>query len=61
MFSRKIKLTEKELNAKLNQSFLKGYNSGYNAGLNEGLFGKYTPNQIREVLGLNPIIEKSGD
>jgi hypothetical protein len=61
MFSRKIKLTEKELNAKLNQSFLKGYNSGYNAGVIDGLFKKHTPNQLRELLGLNPIIEKLGE
>lgn len=61
MFSKKIKLTEKELNEKLNQSFLKGYHSGYTAGLTEGVFNSHTPNQLREILGLNLIIEKSGD
>ena len=55
---RKIKLTEMELNAKLNKALIDGYNKGYDAGLREGLFQKNTPNQIREILGLPPIKEK---
>ena len=57
MFSRKIKLTEKELNAQINRSYLEGYNQGYDAGVRDEMFSKSTPNQLREILGLEPIKE----
>lgn len=60
MFNRKIKLTEKELNAQINRSYLKGYNQGYDAGIRDGIFGKYTPNQLRKIIGLPPI-EENGE
>ena len=56
---RKIKLTKKELNAKLNQAYLEGYTAGIDAGKQYSLFEKNTINAIREALGLPPIKKKT--
>lgn len=39
-------------------AYLKGYEAGFVAGRREGLFKQYTPNQIREAFGLEPVIGK---
>jgi hypothetical protein len=52
---RKIKLTERELTAIENKNYIRGYELGYKAGKQDALSQKYTPNQIREILGLPPI------
>ena len=48
-------LTDKELNALMNQWYMKGYNAGYEAGKEEGLYTRYTPNELRAAFGLKPI------
>lgn len=48
-------LTDKQLNALMNQWFMKGYDAGYEAGKEEGLHMRYTPNELRAAFGLKPI------
>jgi hypothetical protein len=61
MFEKKIKLTETELQAKLNGSYLDGYNRGYRAGELYALTHNHSINQLRAKFGFKPIeIEKNG-
>ena len=53
---RKIKLSEKELNAKVNRAYMEGYTLGYETGQRDALFRRLTPNMIRNILDL-PIIK----
>lgn len=55
MFERKIKLTEKELNKKINASFMEGYNLGYRTGREDALINNYSVNRLRELVCLKPI------
>lgn len=34
-----------------------GHHNGFEAGRMEGILEKHTPNQIREILGLNHVME----
>lgn len=52
---------EAEKNRILNKAYLSGYNSGLNAGRQEAIFKKFTPNEIREACGLDPIIPVDKD
>ena len=52
---RKIKLTEKELNAKINQAYLDGYNLGVTHGEQSAIFKANSIDAIRSVFGLPPL------
>lgn len=52
---RKIKFTEKELEALINRAYLDGYNKGFSAGKQYAIFENNTINSIRDAFGLPPI------
>ena len=45
----------------LNKAYLDGLEFGKNQGRIEGLLSSATPNDIRKVLGLNPIVKGEND
>lgn len=49
-------IREVEKNKSLTESYLSGYNAGLSYGRQEYIFEKVTPDEIREVCGLDPII-----
>ena len=55
---RKIKLTKKELEAKLTSAYVDGYKIGYRYGQESAVFSSNSPNFIRKVIGLPPIEKK---
>lgn len=50
-------ISKKKLNAMLNKAYLEGLEFGKNQGRVEGLLSSATPNGIRKVLGLKPIVK----
>lgn len=50
-------LTQKQFDAELTKVYDHAYQVGLIAGRQEGLLSKYTPNEIREILGLDPVTE----
>lgn len=44
---------DKELNKALCEAYLQGYHTGYNYGRFEAFTSKYSPNEIREILGVS--------
>lgn len=44
-------------NRKDNRAYLKGYNLGYNAGKLDATLSRFTPNELRQLIGL-PLIDK---
>ena len=44
--------------ADLNNKYIEGYELGKRVGEEEALFKKYTPNEIRKLLELDPIESK---
>lgn len=54
-------ISKKKLNAMLNKAYLDGLEFGKNQGRIEGLLSSATPNDIRKVLGLNPIVKGEND
>ena len=55
---RKIKLTEKELNAKINTAYLEGYKDGVEHAEEVALFKKHTINEIRNIFGFPEISKR---
>lgn len=56
-FTPKIKLTEKECNAIVNQAYIEGYRAGYHAGTADSVLQRVTANEFRTFIGLPPIEE----
>ena len=54
----RVVMSVKEYNAALNKAYLQGYQRGLSTGRQEGLMSRYTPNEIRKCLGLEPITEE---
>ena len=53
----KIEEMEDRKSSEINQSYTLGYEKGVEEGRREAIMRKYTPNEIREIMGL-PRIEK---
>jgi hypothetical protein len=52
-------LTQKQFNAELMKMYDHAYQVGLIAGKQEGLMARYTQNELREILGLEPIAENN--
>jgi hypothetical protein len=50
-------MTQKQFNAELNKVYDHAYFVGLTIGKQEGVMSRYTPNELREILGLEPIKE----
>lgn len=50
-------IDEEKCDSLINKAYLEGYRAGVEYGKKEAMFKKYSPNEIREVLGLDPIKE----
>ena len=48
-------ISKKELDALLNKAYLSGYELGKKSGELEGILSTYTPNDIRRIIGLDPL------
>ena len=48
-------ISKKDLNKLLNKAYLEGYQLGLDSGRFEATIRRYSPNEIREILGLKPI------
>lgn len=53
-------LTQKQFNAELVKVYEHAYQVGLVTGRQEGVLSRYTPNELREILGL-PKIEQEND
>lgn len=47
-----------DIQAQINNAYIKGYEQGIEQGKRDAILQKYTPNQIREIVGLPPIEKK---
>lgn len=55
-------ISKKELDKLTNKAFVEGYQLGLDSGRFEATVRRYSPNEIREILGLKPInICEKGD
>lgn len=55
-------ISKKDLNKLLNKTYLEGYQLGLDSGRFEATIRRYSPNEIREILGMKPIdIHEKGD
>lgn len=55
-------ISRKELDKLINKAFVEGYQLGIDSGRFEATVRRYSPNEIREILGLKPIdICEKGD
>lgn len=55
-------ISRKELDKLINKAFVEGYQLGIDSGTFEATVRRYSPNEIREILGLKPIdICEKGD
>lgn len=55
-------ISRKELDKLINKAFVEGYQLGLDSGRFETTVRRYSPNEIREILGLKPIdICEKGD
>lgn len=52
-------LTQKQFDAELMKVYEHAYQVGLITGRQEGVMSRYTPNELREILGLEPIKEVS--
>ena len=48
-------ISKKELDKLINKAFVEGYQLGLDSGRFEATIKRYSPNEIREILGLKPI------
>lgn len=48
-------LTQKQFNSELTKIYDHAYQVGLITGKQEGAMSKYTPNELREIFGLDPI------
>lgn len=46
---------KEDFNAKLNETYIEAYEKGKKTGEEEAIFKKYSPNEIRTLLGLTPL------
>lgn len=55
-------ISRKELDKLINKAFVEGYQLGIDSGRFESTVRRYSPNELREILGLKPIdICEKGD
>lgn len=50
-------LTQKQFDAEMAKVYEHAYFVGLTAGRQEGVMSRYTPNELREILGLEPVNE----
>lgn len=49
-------MSEKEYNALIITEYVKGYKAGYQAGVHDDFMESHTINDIRKILGMEPVI-----
>lgn len=54
-------MTRKQFNAELNKVYEHAYFVGLTVGKQEGVMSRYTPNELREILGLEPVKEDANE
>ena len=50
-------LTQKQFDAEIDKVYTHAYQVGLIAGRQEALLSRYTPNELREILGLEPVVD----